>query len=143
MAVVVQEMVCAEKSGVMFTVDPIRKRRDRMVIEAAFGLGEGVVSGMTTPDHYVLDRETGSVVDEFISLQTHAVLYDTEQGGTRHVELSEADGGARVLDDEHLQSLRTMGLRLEALFGAPQDVEWSIRGTGELLLLQSRPITAL
>ncbi len=73
MAVVVQEMVLAEKSGVLFTMDPIRKRRDHMVIEAVFGLGEGVVSGMITPDHYVVDRKSGAVVNELISVQSIAV----------------------------------------------------------------------
>ena len=84
MAVVVQEMVRADKSGVLFTIDPIRKRRDRMVIEAVFGLGEGIVSGEITPDHYVLERETGAVVEEFISVQQVAVTYDAQLDGTRH-----------------------------------------------------------
>jgi pyruvate,water dikinase len=141
MAVVVQEMVLAEKSGVLFTVDPIHKRRDRMVIEAVFGLGEGVVSGMITPDHYVVDRTSGAVVNEFISVQSIAVMHDVH-GGTRHVELSEAEGGERVLGEDELQDLRTTGLRVEACLGSPQDIEWSFRD-GELLLLQSRPITTL
>jgi pyruvate, water dikinase len=141
-AVVVQEMVLAEKSGVLFTMDPIRKRRDHMVIEAVFGLGEGVVSGMITPDHYVVDRTSGAVVNELISVQSIAVLHDVDHGGTRHVELSEAEGGERVLGVEELQDLRTTGLRVEAFLGSPQDIEWSFRG-GELLLLQSRPITTL
>jgi len=142
MAVVVQEMVLAEKSGVLFTMDPIRKRRDCMVIEAVFGLGEGVVSGEITPDHYVLDRDSGALVDELIAVQSSAVMYDVERGGTLHVELSEDDGGARVLTDAQLQELRRTGLRVEEFFGAPQDIEWSYRGD-ELLLLQSRPITTL
>ena len=66
MAVVVQEMVQADKSGVMFTVDPIRNRRDCMVIEGAPGLGDAIVSGEITPDHYVVSREDGAVVDAFI-----------------------------------------------------------------------------
>jgi pyruvate,water dikinase len=142
MAVVVQEMVRADKSGVLFTVDPIRKRRDCMVIEAVFGLGEGVVSGELTPDHYVLDRDTGVVIEEFIAVQSAAVMYDSEHQGTRHVELTEDEGSARVLDDEQLQRVRAMGLRVEAFFGSPQDIEWSFRDA-ELLLLQSRPITTL
>jgi pyruvate, water dikinase len=142
MAVVVQEMVLAEKSGVLFTMDPIRKRRDHMVIEAVFGLGEGLVSGMVTPDHYVVDRKSGAVVNELISVQSIAVRHDVHNGGTRHVELSEAEGGERVLGVDELQELRTTGLRVEACLGSPQDIEWSFRD-GELLLLQSRPITTL
>lgn len=120
MAVVVQEMVLADKSGVMFTVDPIRGRRDCMVVEAAPGLGDAVVSGEVTPDHYVVSRADGSVVDEFLP----------------------EDERARVLRHTDLHRLRTLGLKLEAFFGSPQDVEWCIRGD-ELLLLQSRPITTL
>jgi pyruvate,water dikinase len=142
MAVVVQEMVLAEKSGVLFTVDPIRKQRDRMIIEAVFGLGEGIVSGMITPDHYVVDRESGDVLDEFIAHQEAAVFYDAERGGTRHVELAEEEGGARVLSDGELRQLRATGLQIEAFFGAPQDVEWAYK-QDQLLLLQSRPITTL
>lgn len=142
MAVVVQEMVLAEKSGVLFTVDPIRKQRDRMIIEAVFGLGEGIVSGMITPDHYVVDRESGDVLDEFIAHQEAAVFYDAEHGGTRHVELAEEEGGARVLSDGELRQLRATGLQIESFFGAPQDVEWAYK-EDQLLLLQSRPITTL
>ena len=142
MAVVIQEMVCADKSGVLFTHDPIRKRQDRMVIEAVFGLGEGAVSGEITPDHYVVDRATLAVVDEFVSVQTSAIVYDAERGGTRHVELSEDEGGARVLSDGQLRDLAGLGLRVESFFGSPQDIEWAFRGDA-LLLLQSRPITTL
>ena len=120
MAVVIQEMVLADKSGVMFTVDPIRGRRDCMVVEAAPGLGEAIVSGEISPDHYVVSRDDGSVVDEFIP--------EEERG--------------RVLLGSELNRLRTLGLRLEEFFGSPQDVEWCMRGD-ELLLLQSRPITTL
>jgi pyruvate,water dikinase len=141
-AVVVQEMVCADKSGVMFTIDPVQKRRDRMIIEAALGLGEGIVSGLITPDHYVVDRDNGALLREVISCQTTAVVYDGETGGTRHAALSKEAGGARVLSHVELNGLRELGLRLEEFFGAPQDVEWCIR-EGQLLLLQSRPVTTL
>jgi pyruvate,water dikinase len=142
MAVVVQEMVRAEKSGVMFTADPIHKQPGHMVIEAVFGLGEGIVSGMLTPDHYVIDRNDGSMVREFIAMQLRAVVHDENGGGTAERELSEEEGSARVLDQEALEGLRQAGLRLEEFFGKPQDVEWCIR-KGEMFLLQSRPITTL
>jgi pyruvate,water dikinase len=120
MAVVVQVMVQADKSGVMFTVDPVRNRRDCMVIESALGLGEAIVSGELTPDHYVVSRDDAALVDIFIP--------DDQRG--------------RVLTNDELNGLRELGLRLEAFFGSPQDVEWCIRGES-LLLLQSRPITTL
>ena len=120
MAVVVQEMVPADKSGVMFTVDPIRNRRGCMVIEGAPGLGDAIVSGEITPDHYVISREDGAIVEAFVP--------DDDRG--------------HVLSEHELNELRALGLRLEAVFGSPQDVEWCVRG-GELFLLQSRAITTL
>ena len=84
MAVVVQEMVQADKSGVMFTVDPIRNRRTCMVIEGAPGLGEAIVSGEVTPDHYVVSRDDGSVVESFLPDEERSrVLSDQELDGLR------------------------------------------------------------
>ena len=142
MAVVVQEMVHADKSGVMFTVDPVYRRRDHMMIEAILGLGEAIVSGSLTPDNYVVDRGDGRLVREFIAVQPVALMYDSAVGGTVAVPLAEEVGGARLLSDGELNGLREMGLLLETFFGGPQDVEWCIRGN-ELLVLQSRPITTL
>lgn len=142
MAVVVQEMISADASGVMFTVDPVMKRRDHVVIEAVFGLGEGIVSGLITPDQYVLERETGVIVREYIAAQTVAVVCEPDGNGIRHVGLSAEEGSARVLTGEHLNFLLEMGLRAEDYFGRPQDLEWCLR-EGNILLLQSRPITTL
>ncbi len=116
MAVVVQEMVEPQKSGVLFTVDPIQRRRDRMIVEAVYGLGEQVVSGRATPDHYVLDRA----------------------GTCKRERL--VNGG--VLEAEELAALAELGRSLEERFGRPQDIEWAIAG-GKLYLLQSRPVTTL
>jgi pyruvate, water dikinase len=116
MAVVVQQMVAPDKSGVLFTCDPVQRRRDQMIVEAVFGLGEQVVSGEVTPDHYVLDR------------------------GGRVKREALAHGG--VLEPEEMERLVGLGLRLEERFGVPQDVEWAI-ADGELYLRQSRPVTTL
>jgi pyruvate,water dikinase len=96
---------------------------------------------MITPDHYVLDRDKGTVIEEFIAVQTAAVIH-APGGGTTEVDLSAREGGARVLDARQLQTVCRMGLRLEQFFGKPQDVEWCF-GQGDLLLLQSRPITTM
>ena len=116
MAVVVQRMVDPEKSGVLFTVDPVKRRRDRMVVEAVRGIGEQVVSGEVTPDHYSLDRKgklkRQRVVDE------------------------------RVLDEEELSRLGELGRQLEDRHGVAQDIEWAIVGE-EIFLLQSRPVTTM
>jgi pyruvate,water dikinase len=116
MAVVVQRMVAPVKSGVLFTVDPVQQRRDRMLVEAVFGLGEHVVSGDATPDHYVVDR-----------------------GGELKRERL-VNGG--VLTWRDLVVLADLGRLLEERFGCPQDVEWAMAGD-ELYVLQSRPVTTL
>lgn len=116
MAVAVQRMVEAEKAGVVFTVDPVQRRRDQMIIEAVLGLGEQVVSGEVTPDHYVTDRA----------------------GAVKREQLP--NGG--VLTAGELARLAEVGRGLEQHFGQPQDVEWAIAG-GEVYLLQSRPVTTL
>ena len=116
MAVVVQQMLDPVKSGVLFTVDPVHRRRDRMVVEAVFGLGEQVVSGAVTPDHYVIDRA----------------------GECKRNRVTRRP----VLDTEDLRRLADLGRRLEVHFGAPQDIEWAV-ADGTLYLLQSRPVTTL
>ncbi len=117
MAVVVQQMVDSQKSGVLFTVDPVSGRRDRMVVEAAFGLGEQVVSGEVTPDHYILDGD--GVIKR-----------------SRIVE-------QQVLDEAECKVLAYLGRNLAELNGTPQDIEWGVDADGVLFLLQSRPITTV
>jgi pyruvate,water dikinase len=138
MAVVVQRLLAPDKSGVMFTVDPVRKRRDQMVIEAVRGLGEAVVSGMVTPDHYIVSRD-GVLKRAQVSTQTVAIVA-AAQGGVHEVALDPVVGGARVLSDGELADLAQMGNKLEELFGLPQDVEWAFENE-RLYLLQSRPVT--
>ena len=116
MAVVVQQMVDAEKAGVMFTVDPVNHRKDRIVVEAAHGVGEHVVSGEVTPDYYTLDRK----------------------GTVKKARIVEEP----VLSDSELADLVKMGLHLADLNGCPQDIEWAFDSTG-LYMLQSRPVTAM
>lgn len=140
MAVVVQRMVPAEKSGVMFTMDPVTRDANRVVVEAVFGLGEGLASGELTPNHYVLDRETGNVIEEIVAPQAVAIVCDPS-GGTKTIELDEAVRSRRVVQAIELEVLRSLGLSLERCFGKPQDVEWCIYD-GEVIVLQSRPITA-
>jgi pyruvate, water dikinase len=139
MAVVIQRQLVPEKSGVMFTIDPVRQRRDQMVIEAVWGLGESAVSGRVTPDHYVVARD-GSVKQIKISIQPFEIV-PLPEGGTEERDLTPERGRARVLDDSDLAKLAELGGKLQAHFGSPQDVEWAFQD-GRLYLLQSRPVTA-
>jgi pyruvate,water dikinase len=139
MAVVVQVMIAADVAGVMFTVDPVHGRKDRILVEAVLGLGEGVVSGEITPDHYLLKRD-GRVARQTIATQPFMIC-GVPGGGTEERALTPAEGGRRKLDDEALAQLAAIGRGLQERLGAPQDVEWAISG-GELYVLQARPVTA-
>jgi len=140
-AVVVQEMVDAEKSGVMFTSHP-STGAPKVIIEAAWGLGEAVVSGAVSPDNYVVDRESGSV--EEVTIAEKKVMHekDRETGDTVEREVPEDRREARVLSDDELGRLVELGERVEDHYDTPQDVEWAIVG-GEVYMLQSRPITTI
>jgi pyruvate, water dikinase len=137
MAVVVQRMVRSDVAGVLFTCDPVRGRRDRMVVEAVLGLGEAAVSGQVTPDHYILKRD-GSVRKAQISQQPIAIV-PVEDGGVEERELG-AEGGEQKLGEEHLRELARIGDDLEQRLGGPQDIEWALEG-GEIYVLQARPVT--
>jgi pyruvate,water dikinase len=139
MAVVVQRMVSADVAGVLFTMDPVQRRRDRMVVESVFGLGEAVVSGQVTPDHFVLARD-GTVKRERLAVQPLAVVSGAD-GGTVERELSPDEGAAPTLDADELRELARLGAALEERLGAPQDIEWALE-RGELYVLQCRPVTA-
>ena len=140
-AVVVQEMVPSERSGVMFTADPSNGDTSRLVIEAAFGQGEVVVSGQVEPDTYVVDKEGPRLVHVRVGTQAFEIVRG-EDGADTRVELSSDAGGARVLDDAEVLALARLGLAAEAHYGAPQDTEWAMAGD-RTVLVQSRPITTL
>lgn len=141
MAVVVQQMVNSEKSGVIFTVDPVHRNRSHMIIEAVWGLGEGIVSGAITPDHYKVDREECRIVYEYIPQKLVMFCRGVENGAIK-VEVPREKGSARVLKDDELKQLVNLGNKVEEHFGSPQDIEWAIEGD-LIYLLQSRPITCL
>jgi pyruvate,water dikinase len=137
MAVVVQRMVLADVAGVLFTCDPVRGRRDRMVVEAVLGLGEAAVSGQVTPDHYILKRD-GTVRKAQVSRQPIAIV-PVESGGTEERELGD-EGGEQKLDEGQLRRLAKLGDDLEQRLGGPQDIEWALED-GSLYVLQARPVT--
>lgn len=139
MAVVVQRQIASDKSGVMFTTDPIRQRSDQMVIEAAFGLGEALVSGLITPDNYVVRRD-GRLKKARVGRQDRIIVRQTDSG-TKTLDLDDGTATSRVLDEDEIARLVAVGIEIEAAFGSPQDIEWAFEAD-ELYILQSRPITA-
>lgn len=139
MAVVVQQMVDADVAGVLFTIDPVRQRKDRMVVEAVFGLGEACVSGQVTPDNYQLARD-GTVKRQRLSVQP-LVIERGPEGGTVERELDPSEGEAQTLDEDQLRELARLGHDLQERLERPQDIEWAIE-SGTLYVLQARPVTA-
>lgn len=144
MAVVVQRLVPAEVAGVLFTRDPLDPEERTMLVEAAWGLGEGVVSGRVTPDRYRLDYDTGAVREQHVSTKTKMVRWSTQHspGGTEYVAVPAAQQAVPCLSDVQLAQLADLGRRVEAYFGAPRDVEWAW-ADGRFWLLQARPITTV
>ncbi len=141
LAVVVQTQIASDRSGVMFTVDPSTGARDRLVVEAALGLGEVVVSGAVEPDTYIVAKDGLRLISTRIGRQSHRLL--PGPGGTvRREELTEADADARVLSDAEVLAVATLGLQVEDHYGEPQDTEWAYSGE-RLWMLQSRPVTTL
>jgi pyruvate,water dikinase len=138
---VVQIMVDAEKAGVMFSSHP-STGEPLTIIEAAWGLGETVVSGAVSPDYYAVDRKTRKITERKIATKKIMHTKDPRTGKTINVPVPEDKKNARVLEDEEILKLVELGEVVEELYGIPQDVEWAIKNK-EIFMLQSRPITTI
>jgi pyruvate,water dikinase len=134
-AVVVQEQIDADVAGVGFSLHPVSNDYDEAVFDASWGLGESVVSGSVTPDHFVLDRATGEVLHRAMGAKERSMhlTEPTERRGWRSDEW--------CLEDAQLERLRLLIDRVEGLYARPVDIEWALAGE-DLYLLQARPITA-
>ncbi len=142
MAVVVQTMVPAKVSGILFTANPATGERSEMIVNASFGLGEAVVGGQVTPDTYVLDRNTLAAKETIIGGKEQRIVADGDNG-VRMEAVAENERGRSSLSDDMLRELARTALAVERLFGGvPQDIEWAY-AKGKLHLLQSRPVTNL
>lgn len=138
-AVVVQAMVPAEVSGVVFTADPLTGDPDRLAVNASWGLGEGIVSGLVTPDYWIIDRRSGRVLERQIGEKAQMVVLATT--GSTEIVATPPDKAARpCLTPSQLSELLELAQQAEAHFGRTQDLEWAYRG-GRFWLLQSRPLT--
>jgi pyruvate,water dikinase len=142
-APIVQKMVHSEVAGVLFTANPITSNRDEIVIEANWGLGESVVSGKSMNDFFVLDKSPVKLKDKKISKKTLMISFDEEKGyGRKEMAVSPNMMDAPTLTDQQVEQLGGIGLKIEAVFGFPQDIEWAYE-KGELFILQSRNIRTL
>jgi pyruvate,water dikinase len=140
LAVVVQEQLPAEAAGVLFTANPVSGRRDQMVIDGSWGLGEAVVGGRVTPDHWLVDARTGAVLEARVVCKK--LMTATQGPGTALVPVPGDLREKPALDEAQLAALVDLGRRAAGHFGSPQDVEWAL-ARGRLYLVQSRPITSL
>ncbi len=141
LAVVVQRMVEAEVAGVLFTANPLSGKRREAVIDANPGLGEAVVSGATNPDHFVVQTTTGEIVERRLG-DKQVIIRAADGGGTERIEAG-ASRTRACLSDDQIWAVAALGARVEALYGTPQDIEWAIDASGQVFLLQARPITTL
>ncbi len=143
-AVVVQKLVNARSAGVIFTLDPTNGDTSKIVIEAGWGLGEGVVRGIVTPDEFVVDKSTLAIIDRRISRKKVAVVR-SEEGLTKEVELPEDKALAPALTDEEVIQYAKMALELERYYGHPLDIEFSVdadmKFPENLFIVQVRPET--
>ncbi|MFA3835415.1 rifamycin-inactivating phosphotransferase [Streptomyces aureus] len=139
MAVVVQQMVFPHASGILFTADPVTGNRKIATVDAGFGLGEALVSGLVNPD--VFKVRDGEVLDKAIAAKQRAV-HALPAGGTQEVAVESQRQGQPALTDAQAVRLVQLGRRIEAHFGRPQDIEWCLVDDG-FQIVQSRPITTL
>ena len=136
MAVIVQELVAGERSGVAFSMSP--DGTGQAVVESVHGLNQGLVDGTIAPDRWTLDRQSGHVISHTPAAREQAIR--PVDGGVASMPLAQAEQNLPPLDEESLDRVFGMAMTLEKTFGRPQDVEWTIRGDA-LFLLQSRPVT--
>lgn len=139
-AVPVQKMVQSEVSGVMFTADPITKNRDRLVIESVWGLGDYIVQGVVTPDHFEVSRATGKIVTKNISRQE--IMEVRSKDGVKEVKVAKALIEKQKVSDDVIIKLAEIGQKIHKHYFFPQDIEWAWE-KGKMYITQARPITTL
>lgn len=138
-AVVIQEMIESEKSGVLFTVNPVNKKENEMQINASFGLGESVVSGRVTADSYIIDK-SGKIAQVNIGSKETQIIYGDKE--TVEVAVSSDKRKTRALNDREILELMKCGLEIEKHYRMPMDIEWAIKND-IVYILQARAITTL
>jgi len=141
MAVIVQSLVPADASGVLFTADPLTGRTDREIVEATFGLGDLLVSGKVTGDRFLINKKNLGILSRIIADKKIERILDDE-GLLIEQEVPAEQSHKSSIDDRTARKLAKLAKKAEIRFGGPQDMEWALDGT-KIFFLQSRPITAL
>ncbi|MGM0877987.1 MAG: phosphoenolpyruvate synthase [Bacillota bacterium] len=139
LSVIVQRMVFPQASGILFTADPITSNRKLLSIDASFGLGEALVSGLVSPDCYKVQED--KIVDKMIATKKLAI-YALKEGGTETQQIDPDQQKTQTLTEQQILQLARIGRQIEAYFGCPQDIEWCLVDD-TFYIVQSRPITTL
>lgn len=139
-AIPVQKMVESEKSGIMFSIDPVTNDKSKVTVEAVFGLGEMIVQGAVTPDHYEIDKKTMSITQKSVHIQEKKMV--RKGSGNEIIRLDKKDGGRQKLTDDEIIALATISKKLEHHYYFPQDSEWAIEN-GTVYVVQTRPVTTV
>jgi len=139
-AVVVQRMINSEKSGIMFTANPISSDRNQIVIEAGYGLGESIVSGSITPDTYIVDKSNFKILDKKLSTQSWA--YVKSEQGNKKENIPKDKQSLQKIEDKYIIALAKIGASIESHYNKAQDTEWALENN-KLFIVQARPITTL
>ena len=139
LAVVIQQMIFPQASGILFTADPVTSNRKVLSIDAVFGLGEALVSGLVNADNYKV--RNGRIIGKKIATKKLAI-YASKNGGTKEQQLQAEQRDRQVLTKEQILLLEYTGRKIEAHFGCPQDIEWCF-ADDIFYIVQSRPITTL
>ncbi len=141
----VQKMVNARSAGVMFTINPVTGARNQIIIEGTWGLGEAVVSGAETPDHFVVDKQTLQIVERRIAKKTVEYIRNSETGKTEHAKVPLERTEKPCITDEEIRRLVNLGNQIDQHYGKPQDIEWAIDSDlafpKNVFIVQSRPET--
>lgn len=140
-AVPVQKMVQSEVSGIMFTADPVNSDMSKLVIDAGLGLGEAVVSGSITPDHYVVKKDDVSIVSKEIGAQEWQIVRGHD-GKDKHLSLTKEQKEGQKFSDDKIIELAKIGLKVEEHYTKPMDTEWAFE-KGVIYMVQARPITTM
>ncbi|MGE7759936.1 phosphoenolpyruvate synthase [Peribacillus sp. NPDC097895] len=139
LSVIIQRMIFPQASGILFTADPITSNRKLLSIDASFGLGEALVSGLVSPDCYKVQEE--EIVDKMIATKKMAI-YGLKEGGTETQQIDPDQQKTQTLTEQQILQLARTGRQIEAYFGCPQDIEWCLVDD-TFYIVQSRPITTL
>jgi len=139
-SLVVQKMVNSDSSGVMFTIDPVTQDKSNIVIEAIYGLGEYIVGGKVTPDHYVIDKNSLKITAKKVEPQK--IMLKLKNGQNKSIGLATQKGSGQKIADQDIVSLAALGKLIEKHYNYPQDIEWAKEGK-KLYIVQTRPVTTL